>query len=526
MKQGLGSQDLSTTGESKSPLLLDANRVSKRYSGIVALDAVSLDLLRGEVLAIVGENGAGKSTLIKILDGAIQPDSGDIFLDGKRYAPADPSQARLEGIAVIHQDLQLIPQLPISANIFLHNIPVKKPFSSFGLLDREELARRTTLLLHRLGVDIAPQTLVRDLSAAAKQLVQIAKAFSFNSRILIMDEPTASLEANEVEKLFAIVRQIRAQGTSVIFVSHRLDEVMEIADRITVFRDGRVVAKANKTDLSPNELIRLIVGRELKTIFPKELVTIGTDVLRVDRLRSGEVRQETSVSLREREILGITGLVGSGSSELLKAVCGQNPPAHGRIVVNGKSVEVKGPADSIRSGIGYVPEDRKSEGLLQQLSIEDNIILPNLRKVTRWGFVSRGKVRQMVLPLIRALNIKAASSKTRVINLSGGNQQKVVIAKWLASDARILVLNEPTHGVDIGAKAEVHKLMGQFVRSGGSILFASSELPEVLAISDRIAVFHKGGIAGELDAASASSEKVLSLAAGYGHVPANIESGQ
>jgi ABC-type sugar transport system ATPase subunit len=498
-----------------TPLLLRVNHVSKRFLSIQALDDISFDLRPGEVLAVAGENGAGKSTMMKILAGAIRPDAGEIALAGARFAPADPGDARALGISVIYQDVQLVPQLSVAANILLHELPTRRVQGFLRVLDKRALKRRAAALLRELEVDLAPDARVGELSAAAKQLVQIAKAFSANSRILIMDEPTASLEAHEVDKLFALIRQIKSQGTSVIFVSHRLDEVLSIADRITVFRDGKVVATRETKDLPPEELIRLIVGRELKTIFPKEEVAIGDEVLRTEQFRSLEIREDVSLQLNQGELLAVSGLLGSGASEMVKAIGGQKRPLRGHLVVRGKQVHVKDSLDSIAAGIGCVPEDRKTEGVLLNLSIESNVILPNLKKVTRLGFISRKRASRLVEPLMKALSIRAPSSRTPVKNLSGGNQQKVVLAKWLASNVSILALNEPTHGVDIGAKAEVHKLMGEFVKNGGSIVFASSELPEILGTADRVAIFHKGRLSGELNARRASQEEILSYAAGF-----------
>ena len=489
--------------------------VSKRFFGVKALEKVSFDLKKGEIMGLVGENGAGKSTIIKILAGAYKKDKGEIYLDGELFSPKDPADSLSKGIVVIHQERQLIPDLPVSVNLFLDRLPVKKIFGFIPVLCSKTLLKKTTELLESLEIDLNPRTPIRRLNAAEKQIVDIAKAVSSNAKIVIMDEPTASLEPKEVQMLFKFMRKLKESGTSVVFVSHRIEEVMEISDRITVLRDGEVVNVVEKEETNMEELIKNIVGHEVKTLYPKESAVIGREALCVSNLQFKKADDTISFNVKTGEILALTGLLGSGAGQILECLSGKIKFYDGEVMVGKENVVINIPADVIEKGIGYVPDDRKNEGIIAEMSVEQNILLPNLSKVTnKFGFISRMKTQSLVEPLIKALSIKTPSSKTPVKNLSGGNQQKVVIAKWLASDVTILQLNQPTHGVDVGAKAEVHKLLGGFVKAGGSVIFASSDLPEVTSASDRVLVFYKGSIVVDLIASECDQEKVLKCSSG------------
>lgn len=493
---------------------LEVIGVSKRFYGVQALVDVSLDLRPGEVLGLVGENGAGKSTLIKILAGAIQADEGQLLVWDSPYSPKSPADAWRYGIAVIYQDRQLMPSLPVSVNIFLHQLPVQKVMGVLSVVDKRSLRKKAVELLGSLGVDIDPEVPVGHLNAAEKQLVDIAKALSANARILIMDEPTASLEVREVDRLFQVVSRLKERGTSVIFVSHRMEEIFEIADRVTVLRDGQLVGTLRVCDTTPEEVVALITGRELGLVYPKESVEHGETALILKDVMCGGIKEGVSVALREGEILGVTGLLGSGASELVNLLGGKHELVSGEVRAFDRTVHIRSPRDTIGSGTGFIPEDRKSEGLVENLSVEDNIILPSLDRVCRYGFISRRKVRELVDPVIKALQIKTPSPRTAVKFLSGGNQQKVVIGRWLASNARILALNQPTHGIDVGAKSEVHKLMGRFVKGGGSIVFVSSEIPEIMGLSDNVMVFHRGRVAARLRREEFNKETLMAHAMG------------
>ncbi|MEW5919364.1 MAG: sugar ABC transporter ATP-binding protein [Bacillota bacterium] len=493
---------------------LNISNVSKRFFGVQALQNVSFDLKKGEIMGLVGENGAGKSTIIKILAGAYKKDEGEIYLEGKPFNPKDPADSLAKGIVVIHQERQLIPDLPISMNLFLDKLPQKKILGFISVLCGATLMKNSKELLESLGINLNPKTPVNRLNAAEKQIIDIAKAVNTQAKIVIMDEPTASLEPKEVQMLFKFIRKLKNRGTSVIFVSHRIEEVMEISDRITVLRDGRVITVVEKEETNAEEIIKNIVGREIKTLYPKESAEIGQEAFCVNNLRFKKDDDSISFHVKTGEILALTGLLGSGAGQTLECLSGKKEFHDGEVMMNGARIVIRLPADVIEKGIGYVPDDRKNEGIIAEMSVEQNILLPSLAKVTKFGFISRKKAQSLVEPLIKALNIKTPSLKTPVKNLSGGNQQKVVIAKWLASDATVLQLNQPTHGVDVGAKAEVHKLLGGFVKAGGSVIFASSDLPEVISASDRVIVFYKGSIAANLNACECDQEKVLKCSSG------------
>lgn len=493
---------------------ISIRNVSKRFAGVKALEDVSFDLKKGEIMGLVGENGAGKSTIIKILAGVYKKDKGEIYFKGEEFNPADPADSLGKGIVVIHQERQLIPDLSVAMNLFLDKMPLKKILGFIPFIDRSLLKKNTKDVLSSLGIDIDPQTPVSRLSAAEKQIIDIAKAVNADAKIVILDEPTASLEPKEVQMLFNFMENLKEKGTSVVFVSHRIEEVMEISDRITILRDGKLIKTVETDKTNIGEVITDIVGHEVTTLYPKEDAEIGEEKMCVSNMKFTKKSTPISFNIKSGEIVSVTGLIGSGAGLSLECLSGKKRFYDGEVKLHGKHLKIKTPADVVEKGMGYVPDDRKNEGIIPEMSVEQNILLPNLAKVTKYGFISKAKTRALVDPLIKSLNIKTPSPKTPVKNLSGGNQQKVVIAKWLASDVTLLQLNQPTHGVDVGAKAEVHKLLGGFAKAGGSVLFASSDLPEVVSASDRVVVFYKGCITAEMNACDCNQEEVLKCASG------------
>ncbi|HET6469677.1 MAG TPA: sugar ABC transporter ATP-binding protein [Geminicoccaceae bacterium] len=501
--------------EAAAQPLLRVAGAGKRYPGVRALADVDLEVRAGEVHGLLGENGAGKSTLLKILAGAERPDSGRIVFRGREVAPASPQEAQALGVATIYQELNLVPNLTVAENLFIGREPGAGPFVSW-----RRLAADTRAVLDRLGLRIDPLRPVRDLSVAGQQMVEIARALSMDARLIIMDEPTSALSDAEVETLFGIVRDLRGRGLGIIFVTHRLDEVMRLCDRVTVLRDGRRVGSAAVTDLTVDDLIRMMVGRDVGQLFtpfaPREP---GDVALRVTALcRRGtsldpyaSVLDDVSLEVRRGEILGLAGLMGAGRTELARAVFGADPFASGRIEVEGREVTIRSPADAIRHGIGLVPEDRKQQALFLGLAVRTNLSLTALKGLVRFGFVRGRDELALVERFRRALNIRMAGPEQPVGNLSGGNQQKVVLARWLALKPRVLIVDEPTRGIDVAAKAEVHQLLDGLARSGIAVLAISSELPELLAIADRIVTMREGRVTGELPRAEASEERLMQL---------------
>ncbi|WP_026369335.1 sugar ABC transporter ATP-binding protein [Kallotenue papyrolyticum] len=493
--------------------LLELRGISKRFGGIQALDSVDFSLRRGEVMALVGENGAGKSTLIKIIAGVHQPDSGTLAIDGQPVRLRTPAEAQRLGIAVIYQEFNLTPNQTVAENVFLHRPPRRPGLAGrLGLVDHRARAQATGALLNQLGAPIDPQRPVAELSVAQQQLTEIAKALAQNARIIIMDEPTSALPDEEVEVLLAIVRRLRERGVTIVFVSHRLEEIRRIADRVTVLRDGRLVAVLPISEASDERLISLMVGRAIDHLFPKTPLTPGDEVLRVEGLSRRGVLHNVSFSLRRGEILGLAGLIGAGRTETARCIFGADRADSGRILLAGRPVTIRSPRDAVALGIGYVPEDRKQQGLVLEMSVRHNITLGVLHRLTRAGLVRWPAVDRLAYDYAQRLRLRPARIDLPVVQLSGGNQQKVVLAKWLALQPRVLILDEPTRGIDVGAKAEVHALIDQLAQAGIGILLISSELPEVLSMSDRILVMAEGEIVGELSRAQATQERVLELA--------------
>jgi inositol transport system ATP-binding protein len=496
--------------------LLSVTGLTKRFPGVVALSDVSLSIGRGEVHALLGENGAGKSTLLKILSGAQAPDEGSIVFDGRPVTIHSPLAAQEMGIVTIYQEFNLVPHLTIAENVFIGREPRRGPFIQWRRMERE-----TRAILERIGMPLDPRRTVRTLSVAEQQMVEIARALSMRSRLIIMDEPTSALSEAEVTKLMGIVRDLRAEGLSIIFVTHRLDEVMAICDRFTVLRDGRNAGAGAIADVTVDDIIRLMVGRDVEALFARrdDGPTEGAEALRVEHLsRHGDGRDPHAVVLddislvaRRGEILGIAGLVGSGRTELARAIFGADPVDRGRIFIDGKQAWIRAPHHAIRLGIGLAPEDRKQQALFLALAIRANISMATLDRLSRGIFVSEKAELAQVEEFRKALNIRMASPEQRVALLSGGNQQKVVLARWLALRPKILIVDEPTRGIDVAAKAEVHQLLYDMARSGIAVIAISSELPEILTISDRIITMRAGRITGEILRRDATEEKLMRM---------------
>jgi ribose transport system ATP-binding protein len=491
---------------------LQAQGVSKAFPGVQALQDVNLNLGRGEVLAVVGENGAGKSTLMKILGGVYRADAGTITLDGRPVHFTSVDQAQKAGIVLIHQELNLAENLDIASNIFLGREPT---WGGPLQLLRKRITDDAAPILKRIGLECSPRTLVANLSIGQQQMVEIARALSLQSRILIMDEPTSSLTHRETERLYEVIRDFKRDGISVVYISHRLKEVEIIADRVTVLRDGRNAGELSRSELRHDAMVRLMVGRELKQFFQRTRAeTPGNKVLEVRGLRWAGPGDPVTFTLRAGEIVGMAGLIGAGRTELAETIFGIRPRTAGEIRLHGQPLRLRKPIDAIRAGIYLVPEDRRTQGLVLPESVRDNIALPSLDRLQRLRLVARHRERQLAEAECRNLNIRTPSIRQTVGLLSGGNQQKVVLAKWLGRSPRVLILDEPTRGVDVGAKTEIYALMDRLAAQGLAILMISSDLEEILGMSDRVLVMHEGRLAGELPRARLSEEAIMSLATG------------
>lgn len=491
-----------------SEYILELRDITKRFSGVEVLHQVPFQLRRGEVHALLGENGAGKSTLVKVVTGVHQADEGEILLDGMPTIFNDTHESREAGIAAIYQELSLFPDLDVAENIFVG----RQPTTSAGRIDWRRLYSEAERLLTSLGVHLELRHKARTLSIAQQQMVEIARAFSIKARILIMDEPTSSLTLNEVDDLFRIVRRLRDEGTAIIFISHRLEELFELADRVTVLRDGGFVDTRELKDVNRDELIRMMVGRKITNLFPKQDVQAGKVVLKVDHLTREGAFQDISFELREGEILGVAGLVGAGRTNVARALFGVEPATSGTIQLAGKEVQMTSPQQAIARGLAYVPEDRQLHGLIPPMNITENISLPMLSKYAQRGWLRDVVERSVAFNAAVQMEVRANNMWQRARELSGGNQQKVVLAKWLSTEPVILILDEPTRGIDVGTKAAVHALMSKLASEGMAILMISSELPEVLGMSDRIIVMHEGRLTGHFTREEATQEKIISAA--------------
>jgi ABC-type sugar transport system ATPase subunit len=488
--------------------ILEMNNINISFKGVQALRNVSLSVETGEVHGLLGANGAGKSTLMKILSGVLQPDGGEIRFKGEKVSFSSPLAAQAKGIAIIHQELSLVQSLSVAENIFLGRLHGK----SFNI-NWKEVYQEAEKLLSRVGAHFSPKTLVRDLSVAEMQLVEIAKALSFQAHLVIMDEPSAVLSGPELERLFDTIESLTQNGVTVIYISHRLEEIFRICDRITIMRDGQVIETGKVAETTREQIIQGIVGRSMNEEFPaKDPVPLGDVVLSVRNLTLKGRFENISFDVRSGEIVGLAGLVGAGRTEIVRCIFGADRFDQGEIIYKGKPLKVKNPGQAISSGIALVPEDRKNHGLITRFSLRLNLTMSNLKKVSRWMFLQRKKERMAGEQLVEQLQVKTPSIEQLAVNLSGGNQQKVVLGKSLFSDADLLILDEPTRGVDVGAKREIYDIILGLAKSGKSVILISSEWEELLALSDRLIVLHEGKLKGELAGAEATSEKIMQLA--------------
>ncbi len=490
---------------------LEVRDIVKSFPGVKALKGVSLRVMPGEVLSVVGENGAGKSTLMKILAGVQSQDTGTLLVDGKVRKFGSVSDAMNHGIAIIHQELNLADNLEIGANIFLGREPRR-----FGLINNAQINEGSATLLKRIGLNVSPKTLVKELTVGQQQMVEIAKALSIHARVLIMDEPTSSLSAGESANLFQVIRDLKAAGVSIVYISHRLAEVQDLSDRVTVLRDGENAGELVRGEVTHDSLVRLMVGRDISRFFVRNPHPKGEVAIEVkDVVTATWPKHRLNLSVKAGEIVGVAGLVGAGRTEMLRTLFGVDAPVSGSIEVDGKRVELKSPKDAIAAGVALVPEDRKQQGVVLDMMIRQNIGLASLHQHSRAGFLNFAAEQQQSAEMSQRLRVKAPADTYRVGNLSGGNQQKVVLGKWLAMKPRVLLLDEPTRGIDVGAKQEIYQLMDELAGQGIAILFVSSELEEVIGMSDRVIVMHEGRITGELSREQLSEESIMHLATGH-----------
>ena len=488
-----------------APPLLAVKDIEKAYPGVRALSGVSFEVRAGEVHALLGENGAGKSTLIKVISGVVRPDAGQIFVDGQRTQLSSPDDARRAGVATIYQELLLFPELTVAENIFLGHAPR----AAGGRIDWRKMRAEAERLLASLDIhDLAADQIVGSLTVGHRQRVEILRALSHDARLLIMDEPTAALTEADVSRLFDIVRRLKSRGVGIIYISHRMDEIFTIADRVTVLRDGAYVGSREVAETNSAELVQMMVGRRIESLFPKVAAPIGEPVLEARAIVRRPSTRDVSITVRAGEIVGLAGLVGSGRSELAQTLFGVTPAESGEIRLGNERVTIDSPETARARGIAYVPEDRGLQGLVRPMSVLHNFSLAALGALSRGGFIDRAAERRMAEDGIRRFSVKTSSVDEVAGRLSGGNQQKIVLGKWLANNPRLLILDEPTRGIDVGAKAEIHRLMGELAASGVAILMISSELPEVLGMSDRVLVMREGRIVAEFDRAHATSEAV------------------
>ncbi|SFB12188.1 ribose transport system ATP-binding protein [Lentibacillus halodurans] len=486
--------------------------INKSFSGNQVLKNVNFSINQGEVHALVGENGAGKSTLIKILTGIHKRDQGAIKLNGEEVYFSHPKEAEQQGIMVIHQELNIIPHLTVTENMFIGK---NLTYGKTGVLNTKTMRKQCEANLQKLGVsNIHPDDIAGDLSVGKQQMIEIARAISTNAELIVMDEPTAALTDREIESLFDVVESLRKQGVAVIYISHRMEEIFRICDQITVLRDGEYIGTENITDVDFEAIVKMMVGRELGERFPEREHTAGEVIFEVKDLARKGLFQDINFSVKEGEILGVAGLMGAGRSEMVETIFGYARKQNGRLYLNGQELTVKHPSDAIKAGIGFITEDRKSKGLLTDFSIGDNISLTNMKSISKNGVISAKKEHRLIAELMDRLKVKATGAAQEAKALSGGNQQKVVIAKWLGIKPKLLILDEPTRGVDVGAKKEIYSIMNELTKNGVAIIMVSSELPEILGVSDRIMVIHEGKIATILNRDEADQEKIMTAAAG------------
>jgi inositol transport system ATP-binding protein len=491
-----------------SEFLVEMRGITKRFPGVLALANVKFNLRPGIVHSLMGENGAGKSTLMKILAGVYTLDEGEILINGEPVTIASPRDGLANGISMIHQELMFVPELTAAENIYLG----RELRTKMGLISKKRMIESAQAVFDRWNININAATPMKVLSVAQSQMVEIAKAIAFDSKIIIMDEPTSAITEREVERLHNIIRQLREAGTAVIYITHKMDEVFAISDEITVFRDGSWVASEKAAKMDREKLIALMVGRELNQLFPKVDAKVGEVILEVENLSRGNVVKNVSFSVRRGEILGFAGLMGSGRSEVLETLFGIFPADSGVIKINGKPVKIREPHQAIDAGIGLLTEDRKKTGIMGVLSVRENMSIASLPKYSIGGVLRKRKIDEVCEAQRHALDLKTPSLNQLIENLSGGNQQKVLISRWLLTDPDILIIDEPTRGIDVGAKSEIHRLMGELAKQGKAIIMVSSEMPEILGMSDRIVVMCDGSLVGEIDRAEATQEKIMELA--------------
>ena len=491
--------------------LLQMKGITKYFPGVLALDDVSFDLKPGEVHVLVGENGAGKSTLIKILSGAYKMDNGELFLEGAKVKIIDTHHAIQLGVATCYQELHLIPGLSAALNIYLGRFALRGR-NKLPILNKAKIIKDAQEIINSIGIDLDVRSLVSNLTIAQRQMVEIAKALSMNVKIYVLDEPTAVLSYKEIDELFKVIHNLKASGIGIIYISHRLEEVKKIGDRVTVLRNGRKVGTSNINEITIDKMIEMMIGRTLGEAFPKRSVKPGKDVLKVEGLCSDNVFRDIDLTIREGEIVGLAGLVGSMRTEVARAIFGADRHAKGKVYINSKEALIKNPKDGVKSGIAYLSEDRKKFGLVLGMSVKYNIVLTSLGSFARFGFINDSKIGKEAGKLVKELSIKTPSLLQKTKNLSGGNQQKVVVAKWLSSGCKIFIFDEPTRGIDVGAKIEVYKLMNKLVEQGAAILMISSEMPEIVNMCDRVYVMHSGRICGELAGEDIDQKIILKIA--------------
>lgn len=498
--------------------ILEMRGITKRFSGVPALRDVNLTIYSGEVHALMGENGAGKSTLMKILAGAYIADDGEIYVDGKLLKITDPATARRAGINLIYQELNVAPNLTVAENMFMGS-----ELRRGQLLDREGMRREADRVLQSLGATFTPDETVSNLSIAEQQLVEIARALKDNSRILVMDEPTAALSDRETERLFEVIHKLRRNGIAIIYISHRMEEVYALANRVSVLRDGQYIGSLTRDEISPERLVQMMVGRPMQDFYEHERhPNVGAIVLEVRNLGGGKVKP-TNLELRAGEIVGLAGLVGAGRTELSRLIFGADPKSSGEVFLNGKKLEIRSPIDAIKAGIGYVPEDRKDQGLFLEMTSGKNIVLNMLKQDAKAGVINWRSIGKIANDAVENFNIRLANLEVRAMDLSGGNQQKLLLARWLAIKPRVLLLDEPTRGVDIGAKSEIYRIISDLAQQGVAILMVSSELPEIVGLSDRVLVMREGQLVGELGGQTRTAitqENIMAYATGASEVAA------
>ncbi len=505
----LATAERPQTASAADQVLLEISGVRKSFPGVLALDGVQFRLKAGTVHALMGENGAGKSTLMKIIAGVYIPDEGELRVKGRALTLRGPLDALDNGIAIIHQELNLMPYMTVAENIWIR----REPKNRFGLVDHGEMRRRTQALFDRLQIEVDPQAEVRSLSIAARQMVEIAKAVSFDSEVLIMDEPTSALTEREVGHLFRIIKQLRKQGKGIVYITHKMNELFEIADEVSIFRDGKYIGTHASSDVTRDDIIRMMVGREITQMFPKEEVPIGDVVLSVHDLAVEGVFSGVSFDVRAGEIVGLAGLVGSGRSNVAEALFGVVPATAGQIRIRGEHVTIDSPATAMKHGMAFLTEDRKDTGCFLILDILANMETAVLHdRFVKWGFVQQRALERECEEMSRRLRVKTPNLQETIQNLSGGNQQKVLIGRWLLKQPRILILDEPTRGIDVGAKAEIHRLVVQLAAQGVAVIMISSEMPEVLGMSDRVVVMHEGRVTGIVERKDADQVRIMDLA--------------